>query len=152
MKNTKKKNKKPIPIKELAEHLETEVNKQLNVVILPNGAVAYKDYVIKLTAQGNWGVYNYKNSDFIEQFYLKSCALMAAREYNRADLQRFNEIKIIDRKYWSHHSDEQRCKKYMPATKDFERYQILLNKLEYSKDKAEHYRDQISRMFKWSFV
>jgi len=35
---------------------------------------------------------------------------------------------------------------------DFDRYLILLNKLEHSQAQTEQYKNEISTMFKWTFV
>jgi hypothetical protein len=149
-----KKSHKPKPkfIKELVEHFDVDLNKSLPISIQPNGDIVYKDYVIKLNKFKNWALH-YKSGPIIEQFYLKTCALMAARSYHRLDLNKFNSIKQLDRHYWSNYCDTLVFKNNI-ANKaiDYDRYLILLNKLEYSQDKSDYYKNQISQSFKWTFA
>ena len=77
---------------------------------------------------------------------------MATKAYQGTNLNRYFEIKRLDNKYWSSYSDNQVYKRNIKTAKDFDRYLILLNRLEHSKTQAEHFKEEISRMFKWSFV
>lgn len=150
-----KKSKRKIPtirIKELAKELTSELEQKLPLTVLPNGGIVYKQYLVKQTKEGNWAVYNYKDRNLIEQYFLKTCALMAAKAYNNVQLDRFHDIKRLDNCYWASHCDTQVFKHNIKITKDFNRYLILLNKLEESALKETHYKEEISKMFKWSFV
>lgn len=151
MKRHSKKPKKQL-IKDLAEQLGSEFDKQLPVTVLPNGDTVYKTFVIKQTKQGNWGIYHLAHKDLVEQYFLKSCALMAAKAYSNTNIDKFFEIKRLDNQYWASHSDTMVYKHNIKITKDFDRYLVLLNKLEQSSARAEHCKEEISRMFKWSFV
>jgi hypothetical protein len=149
----KSKRKTPtIRIKELAKELSSELEQKLPVTILPDGGIVYKQYLVKQTKDGNWAVYNYKDHNFINQYFLKTCALMAAKAYNNIQLDKFHDIKRLDNCYWASHSDSQVYKHNIKLAKDFNRYLILLNKLEESTFKETHYKEEISKMFKWSFV
>ncbi len=139
-------------IAELAEQFSHELDQKLPVAVLPDGAITYKDYLIKQTGNGNWIVHNYKQKQFIGEYFLKTCALMAAKAYDGIRLEKFHEIKRLDTQYWASHSDTQVFKRNIKIAKEFERYLILLNRLEESKAKEQFYKDEISRMFKWSFV
>ena len=145
----KKQNKKQV--KELAVQFEAELNRSLPISIQPDGSIVYKNFLVKRTSNGMWGLYNLKSLYLLESFQLKTCALMAAKQYT-INLNKFFEIKRIDTKYWNFFSDVQVYKHNIKKTKDFDRYLILLNKLEYSEELSTHYRDTISRMFKWTFV
>ena len=150
-----KKAKRKIPtlrIKELAKELTAELEQKLPLTVLPNGGIVYKQYLVKQTKAGNWAVYNYKDRNLIEQYFLKTCALMAAKAYNNVQLDKFHDIKRLDTCYWANHCDTQVFKHNIKLAKDFNRYLILLNKLEESELKETHYKDEISKMFKWSFV
>ncbi len=150
-----KKSKRKIPtirIKELARELSSELEQKLPLTILPNGGIVYKNFLVKQKKDGTWAVYNYQDRNFIEQYFLKTCALMAAKAYNNIQLDKFHEIKRLDNCYWANHSDTQVYSHNIKITKDFNRYLILLNKLEESKLKETYYKDEISKMFKWSFV
>jgi hypothetical protein len=150
-KSNKKFNKKQV-IKELAEQFTHELDTQLPVTILPNGNAVYKGYIIKQLPNGNWGIYHGKNADMIEEFFLKTCALLAAKAYNTVRIREFHDIKQLDARYWAHYSDNLVYKKNIKTAKEFNHYLILLNKLEESAQKAQHYKEEISRMFKWSMT
>lgn len=151
MKRQNRKPKKQL-VKELAESFDNEFSKQLPVTVLPNGDTVYKSYIVKQNKAGNWAVYHKTHKDLVDQFFLKSCALMAAKAYDSTQLERYFEIKRLDNKYWANYSDTQVYKKNIKTAKEFERYLVLLNKLEHSSAQAEHCKEEISRMFKWSFV
>jgi len=152
MKKFNKKSTKKKVIKELAEQFSHDLDAKLPVHVLPSGDIVYKDYVVKQTKDDNWGVYNLKNKDLVDQFFLKTCALMAAKAYNNTKLEQYFEIKRLDNRYWANHCDNIIYKKNIKTAKDFDRYLILLNKLEDSETKVKYYKEEISRMFKWSFV
>lgn len=149
----KKQTRKPkIKIKELAEQFQYELDRKLPLTVLPDGGIVYEDYLVKQNKEGNWGLYNYKHKSQVDQFFLKTCALMAAKAYNNTQLEKFFEIKRLDNSYWASHCDLMVYKHNIKSAKDFERYLILLNKLEDSQSKETFYKEEISKMFKWSFV
>lgn len=139
-------------VRELAEQFREELDRNLPITVLPNGSIVYEDYVIKKTKKDNWAVYNFRNGQYIAEFFLKSCALMAAKAYHGVRIEKFYEIKRIDTQYWANHVDSQVFKYNMKQTQDFERYQILLTRFETSSAKERYYKGEISKMFKWSFV
>lgn len=145
------KNKKKIPIKELAEQFSNEFDAKLPVHVMPNGDIVYKNYIVRRLANENWAVLNLQNKDIVDQFFLKTCALMAAKAYNHTKLEQYFEIKRLDNRYWANYTDLLIYKKNIKTAKDFDRYLVLLNKLEDSEAKVKYYKDEISRTFKWSF-
>lgn len=148
-----KKNKIPKKkVKELAEQFQHELDIKYPVHVLPNGNIVYKDFVVKETTQGNWELHNYRSQAYIETFFLKTCALMAAKAHYHTQVEKFFEIKRLDSKYWSSFSDVRIFKQNIKLAKEFERYLILLNRLEEAQNKEQFYKGEISRMFKWSFV
>jgi hypothetical protein len=152
MKKPYKKSNKPKLIKDLAEHFQAELSQKLPVTVLPDGSSVYKDYLVKKINNGNWGLYHIATKSLVEQYYLKTCALMAAKAYYKTDLNKFFDIKRLDNKYWANYSDTQRHTHNIKIAKDFDRYLIILNKLEDSQSKEEYYKAQISNMFKWTFA
>jgi threonyl-tRNA synthetase len=149
----KKQNKpKPSVIKELASQFEAELNKSLPITVRKDGSLLYKSFIIKQNNNNNWAIYHAGSKDSIDEFYLKTCALMAAKAYQSTNLNRYFEIKRLDNKYWANYSDNQVYKRNIKTAKDSERFMILLNKLEDSEAHANHFKEEISRMFKWSFV
>ena len=149
-KTTKKTNTKVI--KHLAEQFSIELDKKLPITIMPNGGMLYKDYLVKEMKNGNWGVYNYKQKNLIDQFYLKSCALMAAKAHASTNLTVFFEVKHLDNRYWANHCDSAVYKHNIKTAKDFDRSLVLLTRLEESQLKETYYKEEISNKFKWSFV
>lgn len=139
-------------VQELAEQFQDELNRKLPVTVLPDGGIVYKDYLVKQTKDGNWALYNYKQSHFVDQFFLKTCALMAAKAYSLTKIEQYFEIKRLDTQYWANHSDTRVFKNNIKTAKEFERYLILLNRLEESTIKERFYKEEISKMFKWTFV
>jgi hypothetical protein len=152
--NPKKANSKPKSkmVKELAQHFEETLNNKMPIAIQPDGSIVYKSLVIREHANGNWGMYNVYSKDLIDQFFLKTSALLAARAYSRTLIEKFFEIKQLDTQYWANYSDTVIYTQNIQKAKDFERFQILLTRLEHSKLLTEQFKDTISRMFKTSFV
>jgi hypothetical protein len=148
----KKPNRKPKIVKELATQFEAELNKSMPVTIRSDGSLVYKDYYIKTKKNSNWGLYSIKTKDLIDEYFLKTCALMAAKAYNSTNMEKFQEIKRLDNQYWANHCDMLVFRNNIKRAKDFERYLILLNRLEHSETQTEHFKEEISRMFKWTFV
>jgi len=152
MKNQKSKKPAPKVLKELASHLEEDLKNTLPIAILSNGNIVYKQYIIKTNNMGDWCIYKPSVIDPIGSYYLKTSALMAAKAYDRNDLNKMFEIKQIDTDYKNNHTASLIFANNIKKTKDFSRYIVLLNKLEHSQERTEHFKEQISKMFKWSFV
>lgn len=152
MKKQNKPKPKPKFIKELASQFEAELNKSMPVTVRQDGSLLYKNYVIKQNNKNNWAIYHEGSTDSVDEFYLKTCALMGAKAYQSTDLNRYFEIKRLDNKYWASYSDNQIYRKNIKTAKDSDRFMILLNKLEDSETQAAHFKEAISRMFKWTFV
>ena len=146
--------RKPNPklIKELASHFEEDFKSSLPISVRKDGSMVYKEYCIKQDSSKNWAIYYLSTGDFVATFFLKTCALMAAKAYWRVDIAKFHNIKELDGRYYASHMETQVCQNSMKKATDYDRYQILLNKLELSRDKAAKFKEEISRTFKWSFV
>jgi hypothetical protein len=151
-KYNKKPSNKPKMIKQLAEQFQSELDQKLPITVLPDGSSVFKGYLIKKNKLENWGLYHLDSKSLIEQFYLKTTALMGAKAYSRTDLNRFFEIKRLDNRYWANYCDTQIHKQHIKTATEFDRYLIILNKLEDSQSKEAYYKEEISKMFKWSFV
>lgn len=149
---TKQQAPKTKVISELAQQFDIELKNKLPIAVQPNGSIVYKNFLIKEIKSGNWAIFNINTKDILDQFYLKTCALMAAKAYSQTNLQKYFEIKEVDTRYCSNHNDTVIFTKNIKAAKDFDKYLVLLNRLEHSQFLTEYYRDKISTMFKWSFV
>lgn len=155
MKKYKHKNKNKIKSKvpDLAAAFERELNSQIKVTVLPNNmGIMYKDYIIKELSDKNWGLFDTRSKECIDEFYLKSSALLGAKAYAQNKLTQYTEVKTVDRRFWASQVDILICQNNLKLAKDFDRYLILLNKLEHSKCKNEQYKSEISKMFRWAFV
>jgi len=157
MKKTyKPKKKQPLAtakVKELAETFDTTLDKKLPITMLKGGAMGYKTFIIKQTPAGRWAVYNMHNlRDPVGEYNLKTCALMAAKSYNATQIARFFEIKELDTHYQSSFMEHQVYQKNIKTAKEFDRYIILLNKLEESVIKTEQYKKKITAMFHYAFA
>jgi hypothetical protein len=152
MKPQKNKQSKTKAIKELATQFEEDFKKTLPISVQPNGSIVYKNYLIKLNKQGDWCIHKHGVLDPLGTFYLKTSALMAARAYDRNDLNKMFEIERLDNDYKNNHTESLIYTNNIKKAKDFGRFMVLLNKLEYSQERTEYFKDKISKMFKWSFV
>jgi hypothetical protein len=140
-------------ITKLADVLDIEFKKIVPLIPLPDGSVAYKDYIVRQDKQGTWCIYNKRTGNDVHgQFNLRTCALIAAKALGLVQLDKYNEIKSLDNKYWSNHYRSTVYTHNIKQTKEYERYLILLNKLEDSTWKANQYKEEISKLFRWSFV
>jgi len=139
-------------ITKLADVLDIEFKKIVPLIPLPDGSVVYKNYIVKQDKQGNWLIHTKGSPTVHGQFNLKTCALIAAKALTYMQLQRYNEIKDLDNKYWSNVYRTSVYEHNIKSAKDLDRYLILLNKLEDSRWKAGHYKEEISKLFRWSFV
>jgi hypothetical protein len=149
----KKKQTHESKVKELAEDFGNTLTKQLPVILLKNGAIGYKDFIIKQNSLGRWGIHSIHNlKETVGEYNLKTCALMAAKAYNSTQIARFNEIKELDNHYQANHIEHQVYKKNIKSAKELDKYIILLNKLEESVIKTEAYKQKITRMFHYAFV
>lgn len=138
-------------IKELASYFDQELQSILPIAILPDGSLGYKNFLVKQLPNKNWGVFNIKNKDLINQYYLKSCALMAAKFYNNRQFTKCQEVKLLDNSYWSNYSDSVIFKNNINKVSN-DKNSILLTRLEESSSQAELYKQRISLLFKWTFV
>ena len=145
MKNSKK------TIRELAQYFDQELQTSLPISILPNGALVYKDYLVKQLPNNNWGIFNIMNKDLKDQYHLKVCALIAAKAYTHRYFHKCIEIKDLDNNYWANYSDFVVYKNIINKSTD-DQYPILLTRLEESDYRANKVKNKISKLFKHTFV
>lgn len=138
-------------IKQLASYFDDELQRKLPIYVLPNGALLYKNFLIKQLPNKNWGIFNTENKDMINQYHMRSCALMAANAYHHRYFNKCSEIKDLDNNYWSNHTDLLISKNYLKSSPD-DKYPILLTKLEECDYRASLYKHRISKLFKNTFV
>lgn len=144
-----KKNKSKL-IKYLASEFSNEFI-QIPVTLLPNNDIVYNHYLIK-QEDNNWVLYNMNNKDLMATFFLKSCALVAAKYHNSRQLNKYFEIKQLDSSYCRNYANSVIYKHNIKNTKDEDKKLMLLNRLECSELEVSHFKNQISRLFRCSFV
>jgi hypothetical protein len=77
---------------------------------------------------------------------------MAAKAYASAQIEKFLEIKRLDNNYWSNHSDSLIFRNNIKKAQALDKYIILLNRLEESEVQSTRFKEEISKMFKWTFA
>lgn len=138
-------------INEFALYFDKELQAKLPITILPNGALGYKDCLVRQLSAGTWGLYNTRNLDLVGEYYLKSCALMAAKFFSHKQVEKRYEIKELDTNYWLHYTDSLIFKNNIDTVSD-DRYSILLTRLEESNFQTLRYKTKISMLFKCAFI
>jgi hypothetical protein len=143
-------------IKQVAKKLEKfleDVNDMMPLTILPDGSMAYKNYIIKKNKDASWSLSRIQNQSkiLIEVFNLKSSALLAANYHrtNRIDL--LIETKILDEHYWVNYNDHLTFKELYKKTKDLVKRDLYLWRGELTRDRADFYRNKISNAFATAF-
>ena len=139
-------------IKEFAEYFDQELQATLPISILPNGSLVYKDLLIKKLDNTGWGVYNMLSKDLINEYFLKSCALVAAKEYYHRHYAKYHNVKLLDNKYASTSTDAAVFKNNIELVTDNEKYAIMLTRLEESLCLSQYYQGLILQLFRQSFI
>lgn len=143
-------NNKSNLIKQLAEEFSGKIT-ELPIKVLPNQDIVYEKYLIKKNDQ-EWDLFSLETKSKLATFFLRSCALIAAKYYTKLLFQEYHEIKELDRNYKRTYIDTIFHKHNLKTTKDFDTKVILLNRIECSEADSERYKKTISRLFRLSFV
>jgi hypothetical protein len=139
-------------IKEFAGYFDQELQTTLPISVLPDGSLLYKDFLVKQLDNTCWGVYNIISKDLVNEYFLKSCALIAAKEYNSRHYEKYHAVKLLDTKYSSVTNDAAVFKHNIAAVTDYEKYKIMLTRLEESNSLSQYYQKIILRLFRQSFI
>lgn len=148
MKNSNKSKK---VIKDLAKEFDKDFNSIIPFKLLPTGELLYKNYLVKQTKNNYWGVFDIEYGNLVHEFFLKTCALLATKEYNDLKFDRYIYLKNLDRRYQAHYSDIIVYKHHIKNITDEDHFDILKNKLNESELRAKTYQKQISNLFKVTF-
>lgn len=139
-------------VKEFVDYFDQELQTTLPISVLPDGSLLYKTFLIKQLDNTYWGVFNTTSKDLINEYYLKSCALIAAKEYNFRHYEKYQSIKLLDSKYASANNDATVFKHNIELTTDNEKYHIMLTRLEESTAISQYYQQMILKLFRQSFI
>ena len=139
-------------IKEFAGYFDQELQTTLPISVLPDGSLLYKDFLVKQLDNTFWGVYNILSKDLINEYFLKSCALIAAKEYNNRHYEKYQSVKLLDSKYASATNDTTIFNHNIDLVTDSEKYYVMLTRLEESTALSQYYKQLILRLFRQSFI
>ncbi len=84
---------------QLEQVLHDEFQKNVPMAVLKNKVIVYKRFKIVPTGDKSWNLLR-MNGDFVNNFKFKSTALLAAKYYDNALIIQYNQIKLLDTKYW----------------------------------------------------
>lgn len=140
--------------KKYADDLETflkdEFKKTIPIVVLKDNSIIYKSFKIKKTKNDSWQL-SFVNGNRLDEFKLKTSAIIAAKFYDKNNFARISEIKMLDAQYWQHAMDAFIFNHRLKTVTDHEKYDIFTARWELAKDREKLYREKISRMFRFSF-
>jgi hypothetical protein len=134
----------------LESFLREELDSKPPVAVLDNGALIYKDFVIKQNKKEIWCLYRAKGY-LLDTFNLKATSLMAAKLYSTNNFPLYNEVKILDSFYTKHHTDAVIFKHLYKKTSDVELRDLYITRFEVSKSKSDYAKQQIASKFKALF-
>ena len=135
-------------IKSLATEFSQTFNQNLVVVELPDHSLSYQNYIIKLVNH-RWRIFNH-NLDEIDSYNLKSCALLAAKHRYCKKFNQLNTIRLLDENYSVNYHDVKLYESFI-QTVDQDRYDIILSRLDYARQKSDFYKSQITKLFRKDF-
>jgi len=136
--------------KQLENFLEEEFKKKIPFAVLPDNSIVYKRYKIKQNKQGFWNL-NFVGGDIIDQFRIKTTAILAAKFYDQTNFNRYNQIRSLDTHYWNNSNDASFFKYRYEHAKDLEKRDIYMWRWEQADHRAKRYKEEISIMFKGNF-
>jgi hypothetical protein len=135
------------------EHFYEEVKGAMQLTVLPNSAVGYKDYIVRPMKDGTWELvkkYN-KGIHVIDVFNLKTCAIISAKYHETNSLQYLIDTKNMDNLYWTNHTDSVYFKHFYVKTQDPVRKDNFLWRHEITTQRAVFYKEKISATFRTVF-
>lgn len=135
------------------EKFYEESKDSMPLTVLKNGAVGYKDYVVKKSSDDYWELYKCfgKKFRFVEKFNLKSSAVMAAKHYDRNYIKGILEVRSLDSGYWRNHMDSVIFKDLYSRTTDSVKKDTFLWRWEITKCRADYYKQKITSAFTTAF-
>lgn len=139
-------------INQFATYFDQELQTTLPISILPDKSLLYKNFLVKQNDQLSWELYNLNSKDLVNDYYSKSCALVAAKAYYHRHYNQYYEINDLDRMYQLWYNQTLFFKHSIDQTTDYDRYEVLLTRLEESNAKSEYFRNMILRLFRHSFI
>lgn len=135
------------------ERLLGDVKNIMPTVVLSDGSVGYFNYIVRKNKLGQWDLIQhgkrYRNS--IACFYLKTSALIAAKQHKNNRIMEFSRTKDMDQRYWNNYTDSIHFKQRFAGAKDELKRDVFLWRYEQSRDRSQWYRNEITQVFNHSF-
>lgn len=139
-------------IKEIAGYFDQELQTTLPLSVMPDGSLVYNDFLVKRLDNENWGMYNLITKDLINEYYLKSSALIASKAYNHRHYAKYYEINDLDRKYAVLSNDNLVFKHNLDLVTEADKHEVLLTKFEENTLQYKYYKKLILRLFRQTFI
>lgn len=136
--------------RQLEKFLEEEFEQKLPLALLPNGSIAYGQFIIKQNKKKEW-LLSRANGLLLDTFNVKSCAIMAAKIYGSNNFNKYSELKVLDQLFFKNHTDSEFFKERYTTTKDTDRRDLYLARFIQSKQYADYAKQQIASRFKLMF-
>lgn len=151
MKNIRSYGKKTA-IRELARVFDKELDAYLPVAVMPDCSVVVKRFQVKQQKDQSWAVISIDSKDIVDSFFLKSCALLAAKARYKSNFTLLLEVKRLDRQYAAHSTGVRVFEHSITQPENQDRLEILTMRLEHDRTQLELYRDKIQSMFRIHFA
>lgn len=136
---------------ELQKKIEQELLNELPIRV-KDSTLEYNHFLIVQDKDGYWCLYNNINGlDFIQRFYLRSCAVMAARLYEKVKMQDFVTVKGLDTSYCNFSNDIVTFRHLIKKTNDDVKKDNYYFRLEECILKSKELKRQIENLYRTIF-
>lgn len=135
---------------QLEKLLEEELTRKPPIVLLPDGSLAYNNFIIKKNHNQQWDLKR-PGGYVIDTFNLKSTAISAAKFYNTNNFKYYSDIKILDSVYTKNVLDADMFKIRYQTTKDLELRDLYIARHVEARAQADYAKKQIVKQFKTVF-
>lgn len=136
--------------KQLEQFLDDEFKQKVPLALLPNGSIAYGNFLVKQNKKKEWQLSRAGGLPF-DSFNIKSSAIMAAKFYSSNNFSRYSELKLLDQLYFKNHTDAELFKQRYTTTKDLDKRDLYLARFIQSEQHATYAKEQIASRFKMLF-
>ena len=136
--------------KKLELFLELEIDSIPAIAYLPSGSILFDKFKISSTKTGSWKLFRFGGS-FLDEFNLKTVALLAAKMYSSDNIAGVIQLKILDNMYYKHVSEKDALDIRYNKSKTQEQADMYLARISVSESKIEYAKQQISSKFRRSF-
>lgn len=136
--------------KQLEQFLEEELKDKVLLALLPNGSIAYGNFLIRQSKNKEWQLTR-ANGTYLDTFNTKSSAIIAAKLHGASAFAKYSELKILDQLYYKSYADAEIFKQRYKTTKDSEKRDLYLARMSNAEQYATYAKEQIASRFKRLF-